>query len=174
MPTELEQRARELLAAEYERQGSRGFAEALRSGGDAGTDVFYLRAITAALQAQQPGEPMFTASMYGSAEAASKARAEWEAQQPGAQAADLYTVDDSAQACSDGCCGGCQFRPYIPQPPSIPEPSEDDVEAAKDAFDDVYDGMPGSDRPSLRAALATYTAWLRERIGQAPGGDGDA
>jgi hypothetical protein len=56
----------------------------------------------------------------------------------------------------------------------IPEPSEDDVEAAQDAFDDVYDGMPGSDRPSLRAALTTYTARLRERLGQAPGGDGDA
>lgn len=32
--------------------------------------------------AQQPSEPMFTASMYGSAEAARKAREEWDAQQP--------------------------------------------------------------------------------------------
>ena len=168
----LKQRARELLAAESERDGYTYAAWRIRNG-EADKEA-PMRAIVAALQAQQPDEPMFTASMYGSAEAASKARAEWEAQQPGAQAADLYTVDDSAQACSDGCCGGCQFRPYIPQPPSIPEPSEDDVEAAKDAFDDVYDGMPGSDRPSLRAALATYTARLRERIGQAPGGDGDA
>lgn len=53
-----------------------------------------------------------------------RAEAALQAQQQGAQAVDLYTVDDSAQACSDGCCGGCQFRPYIPHPPSIPEPSE--------------------------------------------------
>ena len=87
-----------------------------------------------------------------------------QAQQPGAQAVDLYTVDDSAQACSDGCCGGCQFRPYIPHPPSIPEPSEEDVDVACEALDfdnDVFAHM----RERVQGVLATYTARLRERIG---------
>lgn len=99
-----------------------------------------------------------------------------QAQQPGAQAVAWHTDDhltDKSATTYDPVIAdrwrakGWPVTPHYtdPQPPSIPEPSEDDVEAAKDAFDDVYDGMPGSDRPSLRAALATYTARLRERIG---------
>lgn len=164
MTDTLEQRARGLLASEFPLAD--GFSAVLVRDmsipqlGVVDTAIA-LRAIVAALQAQQPAEPMFTATMYGSAEAASKARAEWEAQQPGAQAVDLYTVDDSAQACSDGCCGGCQFRPYIPQPPSIPEPS--DVDAALSAFDSV----PPQRRwraARMRAALTTDRARLRERM----------
>lgn len=92
--------------------------------------------IASRIQAQQPEDKLADTqrAIIEAAEARGYRRGIEEAQQPGAQAV------------------------------VIPEPSEDDVEAAKDAFDDVYDGMPGSDRPSLRAALTTYTARLRQRL----------
>ena len=139
MTDTLEQRARGLLASEFPLAD--GFSAVLVRDmsipqlGVVDTAIA-LRAIVAALQAQQPG----------------------------AQAVDLYTVDDSAQACSDGCCGGCQFRPYIPHPPSIPEPSEEDVDVACEALDfdnDVFAHM----RERVQGVLTTYTARLRERIG---------
>ena len=57
----------------------------------------------------------------------------------------------------------------------IPEPSEADVELA-------WSTLRSTTQPrdscacdgDMRAALTTYTARLRERIGQAPWGDGDA
>lgn len=50
----------------------------------------------------------------------------------------------------------------------IPEPSDEDVEAAWVAF---QANIPGN---TMRALLSNDRARLRERIGQAPGGDGDA
>lgn len=50
------------------------------------------------------------------------------------------------------------------QPPSIPEPSEDDVDVACEALDfdnDVFAHM----RERVQGVLTTYTARLRERIG---------
>lgn len=137
MPTELERKARAILRDVYAKRGDWAVGNAARNGTlSVHDDETVVAAIAAALQAQQPG----------------------------AQAVDLYTVDDSAQACSDGCCGGCQFRPYIPHPPSIPEPSEEDVDVACEALDfdnDVFAHM----RERVQGVLATYTARLRERIG---------
>ena len=135
----------------------------------------------AALQAQQPGKYRGVGELERSGYIPAGSADEREAQQPGAQAVAWRWVDkeggtdlhswrnmpphkEALEAKKNGLCG-IEYAYTHPQPPSIPEPSEDDVEAAKDAFDDVYDGMPGSDRPSLRAALTTYTARLRERIG---------
>jgi len=72
-------------------------------------------------------------------------------------------------------CGDCPTRDYAPKPPSIPEPSDGDVELA-------WSTLRSTTQPrdscacdgDMRAVLTTYTARLRERIGQAPGGDGDA
>lgn len=50
----------------------------------------------------------------------------------------------------------------------IPEPSDEDVEAAWVAF------QANIPRNTMRALLSNDRARLRERIGQAPGGDGDA
>lgn len=166
MPTELEQRARELLAAEYERQGSRGFAEALRSGGDAGTDVFYLRAIVAALQAQQPGAQVVELVDLSTALARVRARASESgtAKQHGPQfAAGLRAAANMLEGMR------------IAQPPSIPEPSDADVELA-------WSTLRSTTQPrdscacdgDMRAVLSGFAARLRERVGQAPWGDGDA
>ena len=61
-------------------------------------------------------------------------------------------------------CGDCPTRDYAPKPPSIPEPSEEDVDVACEALDfdnDVFAHM----RERVQGVLATYTARLRERIG---------
>lgn len=117
------------------------------------------------------------------------AAAERLAQQPGAQAVAwigtmpnglryAHLVEPTAEE------GYKEIVPLYthPQPPSIPEPSEADAKAAE--CDRVRHlkaisayGSAGVDERydmAMRAALTTYTARLRERIGQAPGGDGDA
>lgn len=157
----------------------------LRDGYNDNNDPFTLRrraldAAIAALQAQHPGEPMFTASMYGSAEAASKARAEWEAQQPGAQApAWIGTLRNGLRYAhlTEPVAEEGYYWEVVPLylPPSIPEPSAGDVELA-------WSTLRSTTQPrdscacdgDMRAVLTAYTARLRERIGQAPGGDGDA
>ena len=124
----LKQRARELLAAESERDGYTYAAWRIRKG-EADKEA-PMRAIKTALQ---------------------------QAQQPGAQAV------------------------------VIPEPSGEDVDAAAIELCKRFDPSPSFDewvsprkkrweryRDEARAALTTYTARLRERIGQAPWGDGDA
>ena len=72
-------------------------------------------------------------------------------------------------------CGDCPTRDYAPKPPSIPEPSEADVELA-------WSTLRSTTQPrdscacdgDMRAVLSGFAARLRERVGQAPGGDGDA
>ena len=98
-----------------------------------------------------------------------------QAQQPGAQAVGYIDEGD------DGSGMFAEFYPdrdlrvgaklYL-QPPSIPEPSDADVDVAAAAYDDMYDG--NNHYYSLQSALSADRARLRERIGQAPGGDGDA
>jgi hypothetical protein len=119
------------------------------------------------------------------------------AQQPGAQAVDPETVDPEAKAITptdvwayhrDRSVMGAltkdarrqhsrmaaalhELLSTRPQPPSIPEPSEEDVDAAYAAFCAAW---TKTKREQVADILTTYTARLRERIGQAPGGDGDA
>lgn len=72
-------------------------------------------------------------------------------------------------------CGDCPTRDYAPQPLSIPEPSDADVELA-------WSTLRSTTQPrdscacdgDMRAVLSGFAARLRERVGQAPGGDGDA
>jgi hypothetical protein len=148
MPTELERRARELLAAEYRADGVDDFAdEVLKRPFELlnRDEKRALRAIVAALQAQQPG-------------------AQAVAQAPNRVRTEVYEDGKWRTLCVYG------FSRPDTQPPSIPEPSEEDVELAHQAYS--FAGGPVFKR--IRAALTTYTARLRERIGQAPGGDGDA
>jgi hypothetical protein len=100
-----------------------------------------------------------------------------QAQQPGAQAVAWAPNRVRTEVYEDGkwrtlCVYG--FSRPDTQPPSIPEPSEEDVEAARDAFDKAVRAKPAMvpADPSakwttdlMRAALTTYTARLRERIG---------
>lgn len=169
----LEQRARGLLASEFPLAD--GFSAVLVRDmsipqlGVVDTAIA-LRAIVAALQAQQPGA------------------------QAVAWHTDDHLTDKSATTYDPVIADrwrakGWPVTPHYtdPQPPSIPEPSEDDVEAALFAMDarftkrtkrPGYASLSEADKSivkeGIRAALTTYTARLRERLGQAPGGDGDA
>jgi hypothetical protein len=111
----------------------------------------------------------------------------WETRQsalqpPGAQAVAWHTDDhltDKSATTYDPVIAdrwrakGWPVTPHYthPQPPSIPEPSEDDVDAAYGAFCAAW---TKTKREQVADILTTYTARLRERIGQAPGDDGDA
>jgi len=70
-------------------------------------------------------------------------------------------------------CGDCPTRDYAPQPPSIPEPSEADVDAGILAADKIYHALPdGVDEKTgkasvVRGVITTDRARLRERIGGA-------
>jgi hypothetical protein len=107
-----------------------------------------------------------------------------EAQQPGAQAVgyispvELQSLDAARRDAANFNAtvfakptGQAGIAVYA-QPPSIPEPSEADVEAACIAYDAEL-GINTSlewlseidDKTPIRAALTTYTARLRERIG---------
>jgi hypothetical protein len=109
----------------------------------------------------------------------------------GAQAVLFAPADWEEELHSDGdVLVGRAFEKFVvplythPQPPSIPEPSEADVEAA--AIDLWHRFAPDDHikwgeethraeyRDSAKSLLTTDRARLRERIGQAPGGDGDA
>lgn len=160
MPTELEQRARELLAAEYERQGSRGFAEALRSGGDAGTDVFYLRAITAALQAQQPGAQAVAFRF--------RHEGPWSRW---LEMNELHHYDRNGSLVNGPAPAWEVEYAYLGQPPSIPEPSDEDIDGALTvAFGEkATTGEAEADRhwrDLVRDILTTDRARLRERGGK--------
>ena len=68
-------------------------------------------------------------------------------------------------------CGDCPTRDYAPQPPSIPEPSDADVESAlREHFIAVCrsneEGTVGLKNVGMRAALTTDRARLRERGGK--------
>jgi hypothetical protein len=175
MPTELEQRARELLAAEYERRGYRHQAAGVRAGTypayDEQKDIF-CKAIAAALQAQQPingdvesSKPAAVPSVDGGP-GNYVAPASPPSQQPDAQAVGYIDEGD------DGSGMFAEFYPdrdlsvgakLYTQPPSIPDPSEEDIGASIDAHGPALaDGTAWS---AMRAALTTYTARLRERIG---------
>jgi hypothetical protein len=178
MPTELELRARELLAAEQESAGFPYTAWRIREQIDLTDDeAIAIRAIAAALPAQQPGAQAVAPEVAVAWQRRIRgdsgkwlAWSEWE---------DLYGEGKVQKVGRFDC----EYRPLYthPQPPSIPEPSEDDVEASCIAYDAEI-GLDTSpewlseidDKTPIRAALTTYTARLRERIGQSPGGDGDA
>lgn len=67
-------------------------------------------------------------------------------------------------------CGDCPTRDYAPQPPSIPEPSDEDIDGALTvAFGEkATTGEAEADRhwrDLVRDILTTDRARLRERIG---------
>lgn len=186
--TEFERRAREFLEAEFARTAKAGHAPDFRpSAWDCA-----LRAIAAALQAQQPvqaqsafksyvherldamGVPPFVASPHTDAGCRVGGRLDWIEQrlpqQPGAQAVVAWRYRHGPR-CTNWQDGqpppevlkeGYPYQlAYSGQPPSIPEPSEDDVEVSYGDFL-VARGM---NRDRIREILTTYTARLRERIG---------
>lgn len=143
----IEQRARELLAAEVEAAGRKLSARAIVHGGIVSVEIEEaLSAIAAALQAQQPGAQ---AVGYVSPSVVEHLR-------NGGHACTTITAH---QAMPD------DVALYTgPQPPSIPEPNHDDIAAALDA----YMAKMRDDRSlwaSIEAALTAYTARLLERIG---------
>ena len=169
MTDTLEQRARGLLASEFPLAD--GFSAVLVRDmsipqlGVVDTAIA-LRAIVAALQAQQPGAQVVELVDLSTALARVRARASESgtAKQHGPQfAAGLRAAANMLEGMR------------IAQPPSIPEPSEDDAKVAE--CDRVRHlkaisayGSAGVDERydmAMRAALTTYTARLRERIGGA-------
>jgi hypothetical protein len=150
----IEQRARELLAVELSSDAD--LARMVKTGSYAGlvyaTEA--LRAIVAALQTQQPGAQAVA----------------WRYQFFGEKGWSWALVPKVP----DFIKGRAIIEPLYthPQPPSIPEPSEADVEASCIAYDAEL-GINTSpewlseidDKTPIRAALTTYTARLRERIG---------
>lgn len=110
--------------------------------------------------------------------AANELEAALQAQQPGAQAVGVIreNPDDIGLYADFDNMPPVGTKLYT-QPPSIPEPSEEDVEAAARAIaqSDVDESGMSFDihwtanakvlRADARSALTTYTARLRERIG---------
>jgi hypothetical protein len=155
MPTELERRARELLKSAIADVGLSFNGEEGSLFYDAGHEAAALRAIAAALQAQQPGAQAV----------AEVCRNAW---------GNLYlhwlsSIQDAGL--------GAKFYTH-PQPLTsnvlreIPEPSEADVEAAESERTRSINaisayGSAGVDERydmAMRAALTTYTARLRESL----------
>lgn len=191
MPTELERRARELFAAELARAELPFNAMAIANGDGDRFDECAIRAIAAALQAQQPdltdevireGKAQWdrVAKILGAdgdCVDSVIAAAERLAQQPGAQAVAWRYVRSPEEGCTEEVPGawgniceghasvvqyyrskGCRIEYAYPgQPPSIPEPDIDDLEAAWAAL--------FASRGNMTNVLTTYTARLRERIG---------
>jgi hypothetical protein len=176
MPTELERRARELLGRGTPMarlqwildELAKLFPDAHSMLASDPPEPKYIAAIAAALQAQQPTNSAirdFRATEFDTA------------QQPGAQAVGYVSphVIEHLRNGGHSCTTITAHRAMLDdvalytQLPSIPEPSEADVEAAINAWVSTEGG-----EAAMHAALTTYTARLRERIGQAPGGDGDA
>lgn len=169
MTDTLEQRARGLLASEFPLAD--GFSAVLVRDmsipqlGVVDTAIA-LRAIVAALQAQQPGAQVVELVDLSTALARVRARASESgtAKQHGPQfAAGLRAAANMLEGMR------------IAQPPSIPEPSDADVELA-------WSTLRSTTQPrdscacdgDMRAVLSGFAARLRERVGQAPWGDGDA
>jgi hypothetical protein len=213
MPTELEQRARELLAAEQESAGFPYTAWRIREQIDLTDDeAIAIRAIAAALQAQQPINGDVESSKAAAVPSVDGGPGNYVApasppsQQPGAQAVapegavswqrrirgdsgkwlawseweDLYGEGKVQKVGRFDC----EYRPLYthPQPTegttpvvTIPEPSEADVRASCVEWGvAISSGNVVLFSDLIRSLLTTYTARLRERVGQAPGGDGDA
>jgi hypothetical protein len=204
MPTELEQRARELFEAWLDRQPAEYLTiTAEQAGGKSGDDRYLSpstalawNAWEAALQAQQPDtvsaaevfriaggdiECSPTPSPKQALECLRDLRECYDeslAQQPGAQAVAYCDPSDPINSTAFAWPGTDRAERHReplfthPQPPSIPEPSEADVEAACIAYDAEL-GINTSpewlseidDKTPIRAALTTYTALLREKIG---------
>jgi hypothetical protein len=133
MPTELEQRA---LPPLPQKEAFDPFGYTALQMHD-----YALRAIAAALQTQQPGAQ---AVGYVSPHVIEHLR----------NGGHSCTTITAHRAMLDDVA-------LYTQPPSIPEPSKDDVHAACCAFPKSYPGL----YEDTRAALTTYTARLRERIG---------
>jgi hypothetical protein len=177
MPTELELRARELLAAEQESAGFPYTAWRIREQIDLTDDeAIAIRAIAAALPAQQPGAQAVAPEVAVAWQRRIRgdsgkwlAWSEWE---------DLYGEGKVQKVGRFDC----EYRPLYthPQPTegttpvvTIPEPSEEDAKVAE--CDRVRHlkaisayGSAGVDERydmAMRAALTTYTARLRDRIG---------
>ena len=197
----LEQRARGLLASEFPLAD--GFSAVLVRDmsipqlGVVDTAIA-LRAIVAALQAQQPGAQAVAwaleqggiladwcntagdalRSLMGAYErrvrSACTSSADLDAR-PWRCAEYVQAEDALAIKPTPSVLVGNGKSDTHPQPPSIPEPSDADVELA-------WSTLRSTTQPrdscacdgDMRAVLSGFAARLRERVGQAPWGDGDA
>lgn len=157
MPNELEQKARELWIAEHRHDAGR--VVAIKAGLLTADDRRALRAIAAALQARQPGAQAVAAHAYMQPETLNSC--------------DPVRFEQCRREYPDTYADWYPVYTH-PQPPSIPEPSEDDAKSAMDAFDKAVRAMPAMvpADPSAKwttglmlAALADFAARLRERIG---------
>jgi hypothetical protein len=127
----------------------------------------------AALQAQQPRKYRGVGELERSGYIPAGSADEREAQQPGAQAVAWHTDDhltDKSATTYDPVIAerwrakGWPVTPHYlaPQPPSIPEPSDADVDAAYAAHSTAW---MHPRREQIRVAITTDRARLRERIG---------
>lgn len=143
MTTELEQRAKGFLPKHW----SNGFRDWSDEQRREYAEEYAIEAVVAALQAQQPDDKLADTqrAIIEAAEARGYRRGIAEAQQP------AFTT---------------------PQPPSIPEPSDADVDAAMQNYYASFQcgKEPGvyyfeeTRKAAMRAAITTYTARLRERL----------
>jgi hypothetical protein len=192
MPTELERRARDRRVAEVTSVPMDTMDRLLTGRATEGDQMLAYNAL-AALQAQHPAtilgstaDELFTAlegahDLGGPAHERIKILVQQRcvAQQPGAQAVGTLTIEhfrgSAAMENFDldyfGTLAPGSYAIFThPQPPSIPEPSEADVRASMEAYDMAIPGIgptASSTVARIRAALTTYTARLRERIGGA-------
>lgn len=187
MLTELERRARAILRAVYARRRNREAGATERLGMlPSHEDAIVMAAITRAfragaasmrsLQAQQP-DPCPQCPPGAICKKPSCGRLV--SQQPGAQAVGMLTIRGALADIDLAYFGSLAPGNYAiythPQPPSgttpvvtIPEPSEDDVDAGADAILAVCDKAVVNRIACVEFAdqvLTTYTARLRERIG---------
>ena len=164
MPTELERRARELLAAEYDRDGRCNIARDLRLGFSNSAIDAALRAIAAALQAQQPGAQAVAWKIPRIVTFANAQRTncppDMQAELEGCVAWELSMFGDAAPVIDKH---GTLHRPiplYTAPPPLPEDVSEEDVEAAINAWVSTEGG-----EAAMRAALESYRARLAAKGG---------
>jgi hypothetical protein len=162
MPTELERRARELFEAWLDRQPAEYLTiTAEQAGGKSGDDRYLSpstslawNAWQAALQAQQPGAQAVEPYAYEFYKLMFDSMGGWERR-----------IEHNLPLRHDDPSRIRDIKPLYthPQPPSISEPSEDDVDAAYAAFCAAW---TKTKREQVADILTTYTARLRERIGR--------